>query len=324
MVIQQNGNVGIGTNAPLDKLHVMGAFSGAVTTIQIHDPYTTANLGFPRLLLRDEEYALNKKCWDLRIGAGGCFEIGDIDDAQTTFNTKFYISPLTGNIGINNGTPSTSAKLDVTSTTGGFAMPRMTSAQRKAIASPIDGLQVYDSNLKGIYIYDGTKWDCVSVPAGSVGYFANFTAPNGYLECNGQAVNRITYAELFTAIGTLYGVGDGSTTFTLPDLRGEFVRGVDKGRGVDAGRVIGSGQQSTAVGGYIQSDCSPSCSFGTYMDKILNSDGILNIPGSIFISHSGTGGGGAGFAFPADFTGNTYSKSTIRPRNIAMLPCIKF
>ena len=67
--------------------------------------------------------------------------------------------------------------------------------------------------------------------AGLMAFFAADAAPAGWLECNGSAVSRTTYAALFAAIGTEYGVGDGTTTFNLPDLRGEFMRGWDNGRG---------------------------------------------------------------------------------------------
>ncbi len=80
------------------------------------------------------------------------------------------------------------------------------------------------------------------VPTGAVFCVAVATIPTGYLECNGAAVNRTTYAALFSFIGTQYGAGNGSTTFNLPDLRGEFVRGFDNGKGVDSGRSIGSNQ----------------------------------------------------------------------------------
>ena len=62
-------------------------------------------------------------------------------------------------------------------------------------------------------------------PAGIVAPFAGTSAPSGWLACNGANVSRVDYATLFAAIGTTWGVGDGSTTFTLPDLRGAFVRG---------------------------------------------------------------------------------------------------
>lgn len=64
-------------------------------------------------------------------------------------------------------------------------------------------------------------------PAGSVTAFAGATPPAGYLLCNGAAVSRTTYAALFTAISTVWGVGDGSTTFNLPDFRGRALVGVD-------------------------------------------------------------------------------------------------
>lgn len=62
-------------------------------------------------------------------------------------------------------------------------------------------------------------------PAGTVIQYAGTTAPAGFLACDGTAVSRTTYATLFSAIGTTYGTGNGSTTFNLPDLRGLFVRG---------------------------------------------------------------------------------------------------
>ena len=81
-----------------------------------------------------------------------------------------------------------------------------------------------------------------AVPTGSVHIMATTTAPSGYLKCNGAAVSRTTYADLFAIIGTTHGAGDGSTTFNVPDLRGEFVRGWDDSRGVDSGRSFGSSQ----------------------------------------------------------------------------------
>lgn len=79
-------------------------------------------------------------------------------------------------------------------------------------------------------------------PPGMVSHFARSTAPAGWLKANGAEVSRSVYADLFSAIGTVYGAGNGFTTFNLPDLRGEFVRGWDDGRGADGGRALGSGQ----------------------------------------------------------------------------------
>ena len=105
-----------------------------------------------------------------------------------------------------------------------------------------------------------TTWDILAsaagqvsgTPSGVVAYTAAASAPSGWLLANGAAVSRSTYADLFAAIGTTYGAGDGSTTFNLPDLRGEFIRGVDNNRGVDTGRVLGT-SQSDQVGPHTHS-----------------------------------------------------------------------
>ena len=81
-----------------------------------------------------------------------------------------------------------------------------------------------------------------AVPTGSVHMMATTTAPSGYLKCNGAAISRTTYAALFAIIGTTHGAGNGSSTFNVPDLRGEFVRGWDDSRGVDSGRSFASSQ----------------------------------------------------------------------------------
>lgn len=78
------------------------------------------------------------------------------------------------------------------------------------------------------------------IPAGSMLPFAGLTAPAGYLKCNGSLISRILYSDLFAAIGTTWGAGDGSTTFAIPDHRGVFLRGLDEGKGYDAGRGIGT------------------------------------------------------------------------------------
>jgi microcystin-dependent protein len=85
-------------------------------------------------------------------------------------------------------------------------------------------------------------------PSGSVIAFAGQTEPAGWLLCQGQAVSRTTYADLFAIIGTTYGVGDNIATFNLPDLRAEFIRGWDAGRGIDTGRVFGSTQTDAFQG----------------------------------------------------------------------------
>ena len=85
------------------------------------------------------------------------------------------------------------------------------------------------------------------VPTGTITMFGGGTAPAGWLNCDGGAVSRTTYADLFASVGTAYGAGDGSTTFNLPDLRLKFPRGV--GSGVALGSSGGSAQHQHNVGG---------------------------------------------------------------------------
>lgn len=82
---------------------------------------------------------------------------------------------------------------------------------------------------------------------GQVAFFPVSSAPSGFLKANGAAVSRTTYAALFALIGTTFGAGDGSTTFNLPDLRGEFIRAYDDGRGVDQTLLTGTRTASSAV-----------------------------------------------------------------------------
>jgi len=74
--------------------------------------------------------------------------------------------------------------------------------------------------------FETTTEEPKPVPAGTINAYGGVTAPLGYLLCDGARVSRLAYRDLFTAIGTAYGSGDGSTSFNLPDLRGQFLRGV--------------------------------------------------------------------------------------------------
>ena len=96
------------------------------------------------------------------------------------------------------------------------------------------------------------------IPARTILAWGGTTAPDGYLLCNGQAVNRTTYADLYAVIGTSFGSGNGSTTFHLPDFRGRFLRGVDGGVGSDPDRLtrtaMNSGGNAGDAVGSVQQD----------------------------------------------------------------------
>ncbi len=142
------------------------------------------------------------------------------------------------------------------------------------------------------------------VPTGSIITFPTNIIPTGFLECNGAVLSRTTYADLFAVIGTTYGYTS-SSNFKLPDLRGEFIRGFDNGRGVDSGRSIGTYQADE---------------FKSHKHDIASR------------TNSGVG---IGWYLPSGYNGITTTKydtelinsvggNETRPRNIAMMYCIKY
>src|ERR1700761_6767633 len=76
-----------------------------------------------------------------------------------------------------------------------------------------------------------------SIPVGGIVDYAGATEPANFMFCYGQALSRVTYSTLFTAIGTAFGAGDGSTTFNLPDYRGRIGAACDNMGGTPAGRL---------------------------------------------------------------------------------------
>ncbi|MGJ4748600.1 phage tail protein, partial [Leptospira sp. SA-E8] len=127
----------------------------------------------------------------------------------------------------------------------------------------------------------GATWsrnDIGGVPVGAVMSFAGNTCPSGWLNAAGSTESRTTYPTLFTYIGTTYGAGDGSTTFKLPDLRGEFVRGVDNGRGVDSGRTLGSSQLDALqnITGSFQQLRTGVASGAFYISGVVENSSIAN------------------------------------------------
>lgn len=109
-------------------------------------------------------------------------------------------------------------------------------------ASQIDGT-VINENGNSVATEVGVNEQLANATkVGTIITFPINASPTGFLECNGALLSRTTYANLFAVIGTIYGAGNGSTTFNIPDLRGEFIRGFDNGRGVDSGRSFGSFQ----------------------------------------------------------------------------------
>ncbi|MDG4650124.1 phage tail protein [Roseibacterium sp. SDUM158017] len=153
-----------------------------------------------------------------------------------------------------------------------------------------------------------------TIPAGMFAPFAMQTPPTGWLECDGSALSRTTYADLFAAIGVVWGSGDGSTTFNVPDLRGEFLRGWDNGRGVDSARAFGSFQaeDTNNVRDFFTSATGTAA--GTTGTKTIPQDGSYSDYGI-----SGRGSSNEFWNFRMRHTGDE-----TRPRNRAVMFCIKF
>ena len=175
-----------------------------------------------------------------------------------------------------------------------------------------------------------------ATPIGTIAYFAGDSAPAGWLKANGAQVSRSVYANLFAAISTRFGAGNGSTTFTLPDLRGVFLRGFDDGRGFDGGRVLGSLQNHNlaehrhATGWRINNTGNEfalvrnNWSGEVAVTANVSSENVAVIPGDAEsysqaegISHAATNDRYATSRAYYDAQGET------RPTNVALLACIK-
>ena len=144
------------------------------------------------------------------------------------------------------------------------------------------------------------------VPIGTIGYFAMAMPPAGYLKADGAAVGRASFPDLFAAIGTTFGEGDGSSTFNLPDLIDRFAQGsATPGQRIEAGlpNIIGAIGTNKAY-------LSGSGAF------LKSNDGTDN--------NSGPSGPGGGVTFDASRSSPLYGASdTVQPPALTLLPCIK-
>ena len=153
----------------------------------------------------------------------------------------------------------------------------------------------------------------LSVPTGMISAF--HTVPEGWLQCNGAAVSRTTYAALFAVIGTKYGSGDGSTTFNLPNLHHKFIEGTNTtsevGQSVSAGLPNITG--SFPIPGWPASTV-PAFLSGSFAYESMSGTNVQN-----------SGGANAMASFMASRSSDAYgSSSTVQPAALRTLFCIKF
>jgi phage-related tail fiber protein len=177
-------------------------------------------------------------------------------------------------------------------------------------AGAIPGSRLEDGGVTTAKLNDGSVTAAklaagAAVPIGAVFHFASSSAPTGYLKCNGDTlpngsgtVQGVTanFAALYAVVGSTYG-----SAGKLPDLRGEFVRGWDDSRGVDTSRSFGSAQ----------------------------SDDFKSHNHTVTDLYNGGGGGQGGGGANTGTTSTTQTTSSeggteTRPRNIALLACIKY
>ena len=194
----ENGNVGIGTTSPQARLHIEGGSSeillrrgdGSLAAYLSGNP--AWNGGTARMILYQAggDDGVYLNSEGSSYFRGGRVGIGTRDPEQPLDVRGNAV--ISGNLGI--GTSDPTAKLDVAGTV-------------KATAFQGEGM----------------------VPAGSIMAFGGPSPPPGWFLCDGTPVSRTTYANLWAAIGAAWGVGNGATTFNLPELRGYFLRGRDGG-----------------------------------------------------------------------------------------------
>jgi microcystin-dependent protein len=159
-------------------------------------------------------------------------------------------------------------------------------------------------------------------PVGSIVMWPTENVPDGYLVCDGSTVSRLLYADLFSVIGEMYGSGDGSTTFNLPDMRGMFIRGWNEtrrdefadpeselrlkpkknGATIPEGNHVGTIQSDTFKRHSHHSDSQGNCS--------ITSGGSMRYPWSQ--SYGGI--------WETDYEGGIET----RPKNISMMFIIKY
>jgi len=177
---------------------------------KVADAFSLANLtGFLGVsnssILREENASTFVRTSNEFNKANFTSNLNLINDSISLWNisgSNIFPKFITGNVGI--GTTSPAEKLVVIG---------------KVNIS--DALNVTGTVQASKFVGDGSGLTGISTtPAGAIMFFAGISAPSGWLTCNGTNVSRSTYSELFSAIGTLYGAGDGTNTFNLPNMTG--------------------------------------------------------------------------------------------------------
>jgi microcystin-dependent protein len=247
LYLEQSSEVGINTDTPLAMLDVNGdvlvrgeleAKSGDVDNVIIANSGSSSSFE-SAFVLQDQSTLV----WSVVKKADGNLALRGNNSNNEPFliedqaPTDSIVVVSGGNVGI--GQPLPAAKLDVNGTIklsdihlvgGGSVGGDLTCfgtyeafVVRSNSSLQLPNETITDGGSKSINVFEAT------VPVSTVLPFAASVVPAGYLECGGQAVSRTTYADLFAAISTTYGIGDGATTFNVPNLEGSVPAGLQIG-----------------------------------------------------------------------------------------------
>jgi microcystin-dependent protein len=292
----------------------------ATVIFQTGDGYSNAVKGRTRTTNAGDNY-IDWRASGLRPRGGSITEHGSltglIDDDHTQYLLVDGTRAMTGDLLVDGGDIGITADPDLMGLASGALTVRGTLGLLNGTTInefSIDGTLAGNSDdavptEKAVKTYvDGAG----GVPVGAVIAVADDAVPTGYLECDSSAVSRTTYSDLFDKIGVMYGNGDGSTTFNLPDYRGKFLRGMDNGAGNDP----------DAAGRTDRGDSTTGDNVGTQQDHQLDEHRHL--------CDIGSNTGGYGYFLRAvtnqtpDKYTNYYGGNETRPININVIYCIKY
>jgi len=263
-------------------------------------------------------------------GSGTGYPVADFYDGESTTVPALRVA-YGGNIGL--GTTIPIAKLHVQGS-GYFS-------SNIGIGTT---LPIYPLHIEGNGCFSGNIGIGTTIPlanlhvngeviipelTGMILHFATSTAPIGWLKCNGAAVLRASYSNLFAMISTTYGVGNGSTTFNVPDLRGVFIRGwADNQTTYDSGRAFNNTIQ---VDDFISHTHTGSTNTeGNHNHNISYDD---DISGGNSTAYESSGAGGIDGDYRTEDAGahshtivniDSFGGTETRPVNMALLACIKY
>lgn len=301
-------NLGLGTIAiqNSNNITITGGTITGITDLSVEDGGTGASDAATARSNLGLTIGTNVQAYDADLsGLAGLMTTG----IMVRTGTGTYVTrSIQAGVGLSITTPDGISGSPTLSNTGVTAI---VAGSGVSVDNTTGNVTVTNTGVKSINGQTGDLVFGTFVPSGAVFMFAMPTAPAGYLQCDGSAVSRTTYAQLFAAIGTTFGAGNGTTTFNIPDMRAMFPRGWDNGRGIDQPRDFGSTQQD-------ENKAHTHFHTDTYYSFENGNDTTF--------------GSGLTGATTRDFNNSLYTHTRqtqsqgtteARPKNVALLFCIK-